>query len=185
MLNVLGQVPGEWAGPVPAQRWSGWKTPKGEAQLTLREFGLPLHTHQGLSLPDPSQPPNLLGDLEGGDFLSSKKTKRHYKKNHSEGVMFFPGPRIPAPISFTVENLPYCPLACPSGCFLMKASSEGQFSGGQNGRDQASGMVSGVWKAGGSDGPPPQGIIFLLWRENSKAWAQSRPGDKAVHFMTS
>lgn len=92
MLNVLRQVPGEWAGPVPAQRWSGWKTPREEAQLTLREFGLPLHTHQGLSLPDPSQPPNLLGDLEGGDLLGSKKAKRHYKKIHSEGVMFFPGP---------------------------------------------------------------------------------------------
>lgn len=40
LLNVLGQVPGERAGLVPAQKWRGWKSPRGEAQLTLREFGL-------------------------------------------------------------------------------------------------------------------------------------------------
>lgn len=30
---------------------------------------------------------------------------------------------------------------------------------------------------------PPQEIIFFLCRENSKAWAHGRPGDRAVHFI--
>lgn len=66
MLNVLGQVPGEWAGPVPAQRWSGWKIPRGEAQLTLREFGLclcpPIMAYLSLTLVTPTQ---LAGGLGG------------------------------------------------------------------------------------------------------------------------
>lgn len=33
------------------------------------------------------------------------------------------------------------------------------------------------------DPPHPQEIIFLLCRENSKAWAHGRPGDRVFHFI--